>query len=65
MYKLIEPFEYDKIYNYHDKKYVLKQIYKDLKYYNTNNIKIRIKDIKTGKNYTYFIINQKKNKVKI
>ena len=65
MYKLIEPFEYDKIYNNSNKYNVIKQVYKDLKYYNVANIKFKIKDIRTGKYYTYFIINNKNNKIKI
>lgn len=61
MYKLIEPFEISKIYKDTNKKTVINQIYKDLKNLNTDNIKIKIKDIHTGKDYSYFILNKKKS----
>jgi len=64
MYKLIEPFENGKIYK-KDKKDTIKDIYRDLRYFNTKNIKITIKDIKTGSEYSYFIIDKKNNKIKI
>lgn len=64
MYKLIKPFENDKIYN-NDISGCINEIYKDLKYLNINNLKITIKDVKTGCNYSYCIINKKNNKIKI
>lgn len=53
MYKLIEPFEYDKIYT-GNKKTAIKNIVNDIKY-NNNNLKLSILDIKTGKKYSYII----------
>lgn len=61
MYKLIEPFEISKIYKDTNKKNVINKIYKDLKNLNTDNIKIKIQDVQTGKNYSYFILNKKKS----
>lgn len=61
MYKLIEPFETSKIYNNSNKKTIVNQIYKDLQNLNTDNIKIKIKNIQTGKEYDFFIINKKKS----
>lgn len=58
MFKLVEPFELDKIYKY-QKKQAIKNIYNDLKYLNLKNNKFKIKDINTGIEYSYFIINKK------
>ena len=61
MYKLIEPFETSKIYNNSNIKTIVHQIYKDLQNLKTDNIKIKIKNIQTGKEYDFFIINKKKS----
>ena len=64
MYKLIEPFKNGKIY-YNNKKDTIRDIYRDLRYFDIKNVKITIKDIKTGSEYSYFIIDKKNNKIKI
>ena len=63
MYKLVEPFENGKIYNY-NKKDAIKEIFKDLKQLNTINVKIKIQDIRNGNEHNYFIID-KKNHYKV
>ena len=54
MYKLIEPFDNNKTYNY-DLKTSINKIYKDLKYLNCKDIKITIKDIKTGNDIVFIL----------
>ena len=60
MYKLIRPFEYDKLYNDLNKRNVIKEICKDIKQLNLkyDNIHLEIKNINTGKIYSYIIINK-------
>tara|TARA_B110000208_G_scaffold151734_1_gene183359 strand:- start:984 stop:1163 length:180 start_codon:yes stop_codon:yes gene_type:complete len=59
MYKLILPFESNKIYNEINKNKVIKQIFNDFKNsLNLNNVNITIKDIHTGNNYSYYIIKK-------
>ena len=64
MYKLIEPFENGKIYH-NNKKDTIKEVYRDLRYFDTKHSNITIQDIRTGSEYRYFIIDKKHNKIKI
>ena len=63
MYKIILPFENNnKIYNNNNKHKVIKEIYNDYKKtLNIKNSKIVIKDINTGKRYSYIIIKNIEN----
>lgn len=63
MYKLVEPFEVDNIY-YKNKKDTIREIYKILKSNNFNNPKFKIKDLKTGKEYSYIVMKKRNKNIK-